>query len=206
MAVDPAAVAAALADKSVNSLEALEAEAHKRKRDAERAERRLLEERSRRGMGADPWAQARVSALQRVRVTDAPVPFVPHPERRSRITFAQVEHGEPVAYRAGAGVRVVVVVWPTDARAMLDAAAVRAGAARVTTWDMSPAHVAELRALVVGGWNEWHVHDMYVGGTHDQRHGRRKPAGLGPAFRTFRDTVYWPRITQDQIEHLIREA
>ena len=50
--MDPAAVAAALADKSVVSIEALEIDASRRERAAERARRRLEEERARRGIVA----------------------------------------------------------------------------------------------------------------------------------------------------------
>lgn len=130
----------------------------------------------------------------RISLRSPPAPFVAVPGRTARVSFLEVEDGEPVIRGAlDDSAIAVVLVWPTDDRGYVDVAAVQRGDVRATTWRLTAAEVAALRALAAAGWTLGDRDLLVTGGPHPS---------VVPCRETFRASTLAPRVTDADLRRL----
>lgn len=115
------------------------------------------------------------------------------------LTVARVDaRGEPVFRTTGpTGFRFLVVVWPADSKGRVIPDRVRAGEARVAPWDLSPAEVEALDAMLAAGWHLGEI-DLLVSGGPIRPH-------LAPSPDTLRASPFWPAPSEDEIARLLAD-
>jgi hypothetical protein len=133
-----------------------------------------------------------------LRAASAVAPFVSERARVARVTLAATDGPEPVLFGSAAGLRTPVVVWPTDAEGLLDVAAVRAGAVRVTVWELSREEIDALAALMTAGWNLAETDLLVEGGPSAPR--------FVTTVRTLRASEFYPRLDAAALERIATAA
>lgn len=121
-------------------------------------------------------------------------PFTSAADRTARVSFLEVEDVEPVVRGLADDLaQVSVIVWPTDARGYVDADAVKAGRARVTTWRLTDGDAGALRRLLLAGWTFDDRDFLVTGGPRGR---------VVPCPETLRASPWAPTVTDADLRRL----